>query len=158
MSDDQAAPEARAPENKRLLGLQQELGTLEISRRVFEHIARTEVMDVAGVAHVSGGFLDDIMDAVKSVHQTGVDVSIGPGEVAIDLDINVYYGQAIPLVAQEVRGRVIQAVEKLTGYNVRSLRVSVDGLVDPKRAKKKAEPPEEPTEPDEPDDADTPAS
>ncbi|MEV7966078.1 Asp23/Gls24 family envelope stress response protein [Sphaerisporangium sp. NPDC088356] len=58
----------------------------------------------------------------------GVAVEVGERQAAIDLDVIVEYGVAIPDLAAGVRRNVINAVEHLCGLEVTEVNINVDDL------------------------------
>ncbi|NCA67711.1 MAG: Asp23/Gls24 family envelope stress response protein [Clostridia bacterium] len=52
-------------------------------------------------------------------------------QVIIDISINAYYGHKIPDLAYNVQNKVKEEVEKATNYKVKSVNISVVGVVFP---------------------------
>ena len=104
-------------------------GTTTIADAVVAKTAGMAAREVSGV-HALGGTASQAIGAVRrrvgrtSVTQ-GVSVEVGQSQAAIDLNMEVDYGQAIHRVAQHVRDRVISAVEGATGLEVTEVNITV---------------------------------
>jgi uncharacterized alkaline shock family protein YloU len=64
----------------------------------------------------------------QEVRDIGVRVRVGTVETAIDVRVTVEYGESIPRVAADLRGRIIEAVEQATGLSVKAVTVYVVDL------------------------------
>jgi uncharacterized alkaline shock family protein YloU len=58
----------------------------------------------------------------------GVTVEVGERQAAVDLDLVIEYGVAIPDLAVAVRGNVIAAVERMCGLEVTEVNISIDDI------------------------------
>ncbi|GAA1909257.1 Asp23/Gls24 family envelope stress response protein [Streptomyces sodiiphilus] len=58
----------------------------------------------------------------------GVSVEVGEKQTAIDLVVEVDYGERVHKVADEVRQEVISAVEGITGLEVVDVNITVDDV------------------------------
>lgn len=58
----------------------------------------------------------------------GISVEVGERQVAVDLTLNVDYGQPIAQVAEAVRQNVIGRVEGLTGLEVTEVNITVNDV------------------------------
>lgn len=104
-------------------------GTTTIADTVVAKTAGVAAREVSGV-HALGGTASQAIGAVRRrVGRTpltqGVSVEVGQTQTAIDLSMEVDYGQAIHRVAQRVRDRVISAVEGATGLQVTEVNITV---------------------------------
>ncbi len=104
--------------------------TIQIADDVVAVIAGKAVSEVAGVAGMAGGFAGGITEVLsgKKNLSKGIKVDIGEKEAKIDVNIIVEYGVRIPDVAFEIQNRVKKAVEAMTGLNVSSVNVHVQGV------------------------------
>lgn len=104
--------------------------TIQIADDVVAVIAGKAVSEVAGVAGMSGGFAGGITEVLsgKKNLSKGIKVEVGEKEAKIDVNIIVEYGVRIPDVAFEIQNRVKKAVEAMTGLNVSSVNVHVQGV------------------------------
>lgn len=104
-------------------------GEVRISTDVIIVIAHTAVMETEGVAGMSAGIADNIQQVLGRKGGTkGVKVELTGREVAIDLFLIVDFGARIPDVAWRAQERVKQAVESMTGLDVKAINVHVQGV------------------------------
>lgn len=104
--------------------------SIQIADDVVAVIAGKAVSEVAGVAGMAGGFaggISEVLSGKKNLSK-GIKVEVGEKEVKIDVNIIVEYGVRIPDVAFEIQNRVKKAVEAMTGLNVSSVNVHVQGV------------------------------
>jgi uncharacterized alkaline shock family protein YloU len=103
-----------------------EQGSINISEDVVAAIAVSAALEVDGVAEMakSGG------QPGRSKKQAirGVKLTVGDGNVIVDLQILVKYGQPIPQVAQNVQEAVVNAVESMTELKVAQVNVRISGV------------------------------
>lgn len=104
-------------------------GQVKISSDVIVVIAHTVASEVEGVAAMNANIADNISSVLgrKNVPK-GVKVEIDDNDVTIDLYIIVNYGSRIPEVAWKIQERVKTAVESMTGMNVASINIHVQGV------------------------------
>ncbi|EYE89696.1 alkaline-shock protein [Fervidicella metallireducens AeB] len=106
-----------------------ENGAIKIASDVVAVIASLAAVEVKGIASMSGGFTDDIVEkfGMKSSNK-GIKVQVGETETSIDLYLIVEYGVRIPEVAWEVQQNVKKAVETMTGLNVVEVNIHIQGI------------------------------
>ncbi|WP_141313853.1 Asp23/Gls24 family envelope stress response protein [Streptomyces spinoverrucosus] len=109
-------------------------GRTTIADDVVAKIAGMAAREVPGI-HALGGGLARTMGAMRervpgrrAGVTTGVKVEVGERQSAVDLDVVVEYGVAIPDLAAEVRENVIAAVERMTGLEVVEVNIAVDDV------------------------------
>lgn len=104
--------------------------SIQIADDVVAVIAGKAVSEVSGVAGMSGGFAGGITEVLsgKKNLSKGIKVDITDKEAKIDVNIIVEYGVRIPDVAFEIQNRVKKTVEAMTGLNVSSVNVHVQGV------------------------------
>jgi uncharacterized alkaline shock family protein YloU len=78
----------------------------------------------SGAARTFGNLRQRIPGASES-HGQGVAVEVGERQAAVDLDMLVDYGVAIPDLARAVRQNVMSAIERMTGLEVVEVNISV---------------------------------
>ena len=103
---------------------------IKISDDVVSVIAGKAVSEISGVAGMAGGFaggISEVLSGKKNLSK-GIKVDVEEKEVKIDVNIIVEYGVRIPDVAFEIQNRVKKAVETMTGLNVTSVNVHVQGV------------------------------
>ena len=120
-----------------------ETGKINISNEVIASIAGIAATEIEGVAGMAGGVASDIAHkfGVKKNPQKGVKVTVTPEGATIDLLIVVEFGVRIPELAWEIQENVKSSVESMTGTDVLSVNVFVEGVSFEKQ--KKAVKPEE---------------
>ncbi len=111
-------------------------GSVVISDEVVSVVSAIAAKSVEGVrgmqSSLTGGFVEFLG---KKNPAKGVKVSVDGGNVDIELSICVDYGVKIQDVAWEIQGKVKSEVEAMTGFNVKSVNVHVDGVMVPKEEK-----------------------
>ena len=118
---------------------------IKIADDVVSIIAGKAVSEISGVAGMAGGFaggISEVFSGKKNLSK-GIKVDVGEKEVKIDVNIIVEYGARIPDVAFEIQNRVKKAVETMTGLNVSSVNVHVQGVNIPEDKKEEKEEKEE---------------
>ncbi|MEF9990061.1 MAG: Asp23/Gls24 family envelope stress response protein [Christensenellaceae bacterium] len=104
-------------------------GTITFANEVIATIAGLAAIDIAGVAGMSGGFVDGFVELLgKKNLSKGIKVEVGSEEVAVDIALVVDYGYAIPDVAQNIQLSVMKAIETMTGLKVVEVNISVAGI------------------------------
>lgn len=123
-------------------------GQTKIADVVVQKIANLSAREVPGVRDLGGGTARTIgalrgrIPGAGTSHGQGVTVEVGERQVAVDLDVLIEYGVAIPDLARAVRQNVITAIEEMTGLEVVEVNITVvdvylgDGTdADPQRAR-----------------------
>lgn len=115
-------------------------GNVIISDEVISVISAIAAKSVEGVsgmqASVAGGIVEFLG---KKNPGKGVKVAVSENDVEIEISISVLYGVKIQEVASEIQEKVASEVEAMTGYNVKAVNISVDGLTIPKEEKEEDE-------------------
>lgn len=113
--------------NQRLVRVRQQNGELSISKKVLTSIVYREARDMPGVVELGG------LSIWKRIARwlgfglgpRGIRVDLGEGEVGVVLTIVVKYGVDIPELARGLRRRISDAVQSMTGLEVRVVDVNV---------------------------------
>jgi uncharacterized alkaline shock family protein YloU len=112
-------------------------GRTSIADAVVQKIASIAAREVSGV-HALGGSATRAMVAIREripgasqSHGQGVGVEVGERQTAIDLDMVVEYGVAIPDLSNSVRRNVTSTVERMTGLEVTEVNVAVNDVYVP---------------------------
>lgn len=118
---------------------------VEISDDVVAVIAGVAVADVQGVAGMAKGFAGGITEALsgKKNLAKGIKVEVAGKEAKIDVNIIVEYGTRIPDIAFEIQSRIKKSVNEMTGLEVVSVNVHVQGVQTPQEKNVKVEEKEE---------------
>ncbi len=104
------------------------IGSVQISDDCVAVIAGTAAAEVEGVACLSGNFSDISEMLGKKNLAKGVSVSINDGNAILRLNIVIKNGYKLHEVSLEVQKHVKEAVENMTGLNVKEVNVNVSGL------------------------------
>lgn len=115
--------------------LESERGNTNISSQVVSQIAGMAANEVAGVhmgggaSRATGGLLGNL---TGSSNQTlGVSVEVGRTETAIELTMGVDYGRNILEALEEVRTKIKDRVESMTGLRITELNATINDIVFP---------------------------
>lgn len=115
--------------------LQSERGRTTINEGVVSKIAGVAAGEVEGVrmggsaSRTAGGILENVTGSQGQTR--GVSVEVGRFETAIDLTMGIEYGSNILERVEQVRDRISQRVENITGLRVTELNVTVSDVVFP---------------------------
>lgn len=126
-----AVPRARTQEQAGALA--SDKGMTSIDSAVVAKIAGMAAREVEGVFDMGGGAaralgtVRGFVGADKSVAQ-GVAVEVGERQAAVDLDLVVEYGTAIPDLAAAVRTNVIGSIERMCGLEVTEVNIKIDDV------------------------------
>ncbi len=112
-----------------------ERGSTTISDTVVATIAGRAAQEVEGVhmggstSRAAGGILGSITGSESQTR--GVSVEVGQVEAAIDLTMGVEYGRNILQAVDEVRRRISDRVQNITGLSVTELNVTISDIIFP---------------------------
>ena len=119
MSEEKIVPEA--------------VGRVNISDEVVavvSSVASTEIKGVFGMCNSLGGGIAELFG--KKSFSKGVKVEMNENSVKIGVSLTVEFGAKIPDLAWKVQENVKREVENMTGLNVTSVDVFVNGVHFPK--------------------------
>ncbi len=112
-----------------------ELGSVQIHNNVIATIARLAALKVAGVAELSGTFVDGLAGMIgKKPVDRGIHVEVIDNSVVLELHVVLDFGVRIPQVAWQIQNEVRQAVEQMTGKTVKAINITVQTLRFPNEA------------------------
>jgi uncharacterized alkaline shock family protein YloU len=121
--------------------LESDRGTTTISDAVVSAIASRAVGEVDGVDASHGGTslpgdtsrtVGEFVGGISGGGGTrGVSVEVGEEQAAVDLTLNVIYGNPVHKITDDVRKNVIKKVETLTGLEVTEVNVTVNDVTFP---------------------------
>ena len=104
-------------------------GKITFASDVVATIAGLATIEVAGIAGMSGGVVDGMIELLGRRNLTkGVKVEVGVEECAIDVFVVVNYGVAIHTVAYNVQENIKRAIETMTGLHVVEVNVYIQGV------------------------------
>ena len=114
---------------------------LVISEDVIGIIAGIAAAEVEGVSGMTLGLVDGINQILGSnkKYSKGVKIELDGNNVVVDLYVIVKYGVRIPDVAFSIQNSVKSQVETMTGLNVQSVNINVQGVTFDKVEKTKKE-------------------
>nr|WP_221207652.1 Asp23/Gls24 family envelope stress response protein [Streptosporangium becharense] len=119
-------------------------GTTTIESGVVAKIVGLAAREVSGVFDMGAGTaralgaVRGMVGAERSITQ-GVSVEVGERQAAVDLELVVEYGMAIPDLAGAVRRNVITAIERMCGLEVTEVNIKVSDVHMPGQEKEPAE-------------------
>jgi uncharacterized alkaline shock family protein YloU len=114
-----------------------ERGSTNISDTVVATIAGRAAQEVEGAhmggsaSRAAGGIMSSITGSESQTR--GVSVEVGQVEAAIDLTMGVEYGRNILQTVDEVRRRISDRVQNMTGLQVTELNVTISDIVFPEK-------------------------
>ena len=104
-------------------------GSVVYSPEVIETIAGITALKVDGIAGMSGGITDGIVQILGFKNfKKGVKAEIDEEGTKINLTVVVTYDRNIQKVCEKVQADVKDAVETMTGLSVASVNVTVQGI------------------------------
>ena len=110
------------------MGQDTTLGKVEIAPEVIEVIAGIAA-EVEGVAAMRGNFATDVVEKLgKKNHGKGVKVELANEDIIVDLYVVMYFGVAIPVVAQKIQDNIRQALFTMTGLEPKEVNVHIVGV------------------------------
>ncbi len=106
-----------------------EVGSVKVADEVISIVAGLAAVEVPGVARMSGGVMGGINDMLgKQNFSKGIKVTPNGKNVVIDVYVYIKYGYSIPDVAIALQEKIKEAVENMTGYEVTSVNIMVEGI------------------------------
>lgn len=105
------------------------VGQVQIADEVVAVIAGLAATEVDGVAKMYGNITNEIVSklGMKNLSK-GVKVTIEGEDVAVALKLELNYGVSISKVSAEVQDRVKNAIETMTGLNVKEVNIRIAGI------------------------------
>ena len=115
-------------------------GSIKIADEVVGIITGLAATEIDGVAGMSGGIAGGIADILgrKSLSK-GVKVEVSDDAAAVDVYVIINYGNSIPDVAWKIQDNVKQAIEGMTGLDVKAVNVHVQGVNFPEEEQEEIE-------------------
>ena len=114
-----------------------ERGVTTISDTVVSSLAGMAAQEVDGVhmgggaSRTAGGVLGSITGSESKT--SGISVEVGTTEVAIDLKMGVEYNKNILQTVEEVRRRITDRVESMTGLRIKELNATITDITFPEK-------------------------
>ena len=123
------------PEQRYESPLVSDRGVTTVKDTVVSTIAGMAAREVGGVhmggsaSRTTGGLLENITGSESQTR--GVSAEVGRTEVAMDLKMGIEYGRDILQTVEEVRRRIIDRVESMTGLQVVECNATISDIVFP---------------------------
>lgn len=115
-------------------------GSINIADEVVGIITGLAATEVEGVAGMSGGLAGGIADMLGRKNLSkGVKVEVNEEAADVDVYVIINYGNSIPDVAWKIQDNVKQAIEGMTGLDVKAVNVHVQGVNFPEAEKEEVE-------------------
>jgi uncharacterized alkaline shock family protein YloU len=115
--------------------LESERGITTVSGDVVSKLAGMAAGEVEGVrtggsaSRTAGSLLETITGSDSQ--KRGISVHVGRVEAAVDVTVGIQYGSNILDLVRQVRDRITERVESLTGLRVTELNVTVSDIIFP---------------------------
>jgi len=108
---------------------EQRNGSVTFANEVLATIAGVAACDIPGVAGMSGGFKDGIVNLLGKKNFTkGIKVTTNENAVTVDIQIVVDYGVSVPEVCRNIQDSVTKALETMTGLSVVAINIAIQGV------------------------------
>ena len=115
-------------------------GSIKIADEVVGIITGLAATEIDGVAGMSGGIAGGIADMLGRKNLSkGVKVEVSDREATVDVYVIINYGNSIPDVAWKIQDNVKQAIEGMTGLDVKAVNVHVQGVNFPEEEQEEVE-------------------
>ncbi len=113
-------------------------GEIKINEDVIATIVAMALAEIRGIRPATGGsFIEELAEKLgKKPMPRGVKVELEGDEVSVDLFLTVEYGMRIPSLVWEVQEKIKNTVEEMTGYKVKEINVTIQGIHLGKREEK----------------------
>jgi len=112
-------------------------GTTIISDTVVSSLAGMAAREVEGVhmgggaARTAGGVLESLTGSENKT--SGISVEVGRTETAIDLKMGIEYNKNILQTVEEVRRRITDRVQSMTGLRIKELNATITDITFPEK-------------------------
>ena len=107
------------------------VGSIRILDGAISTIVKRTVLEVEGVARLSGSSLiDEFADLVRSkrMQDRSIQIEHKDQDIAITVAVNPYFGYKFPALIREIQEKVSGAVLEMTGIAVSSVNVDIRGI------------------------------
>ena len=107
----------------------EEVGQVQIADEVIAVIAGLAATEGDGVAKMNGNITNEIVSklGMKKLSK-GVKIDIEGQDVEVTLNLVLAYGVSIPRTSKEVQEKVKNAIENMTGMNVKEVNIRIAGI------------------------------
>ena len=103
----------------------------DIETRVFQSITIKCLSSIDGIALLEGTLMDNLLgrEGLERVKGIYVEQDVKNRAVSIKVELNIYYGISLPEKSEEIQGKIVGEVTKLTGLHVSSVHVVFKNLL-----------------------------
>ncbi|MCD7873703.1 MAG: Asp23/Gls24 family envelope stress response protein [Acidaminococcaceae bacterium] len=109
--------------------LPDEIGDVKVADEVISIVAGLAAQEVNGVIGMSSSFAEGLNEFLgKKSFDKGVRITVDGHVVTAAVYVNVEYGSCIPEIALEIQEKVKEAIENMTGYEVKFVDVHIQGV------------------------------
>jgi len=115
--------------DKKELQLPDTLFIRDIESKVFQSIIVQCLARIEGVETLEGNLFDNLLGHVDKVKGVHVEQDPKNHAVSVRVEINVSYGVCIPEKAEEIQGRIIEDIGRLTNLRVHSVHIIFKNLI-----------------------------
>jgi uncharacterized alkaline shock family protein YloU len=110
----------------------------DIDNKVFQGIVLECLNEIDGVTLIESNFIDSIFgrNTTESIRGIHAEQDNKNHSINIKLEVNVFYGVAIPEKAEEIQTKITEEITRITGLHVSSVHVVFKNIVTPEMVKK----------------------
>src|SRR5215210_3400897 len=118
-----------------------ERGVTTISDTVVSQLAGMAAQEVEGVhmgggaSRTAGGVLESLTGSESKT--SGISVEVGRTETAIDLKMGIEYNKNILQTVEEVRRRITDRVQSMTGLRIKELNATITDITFPEKEQRR---------------------
>ena len=106
-----------------------ELGIMKIADEVLGIVAGIAILEVEGVAAMSGGLAGGIAEMLGRKNLSkGIKLENSEQGLKVEVNIIVEFAVNIPRLTEEVQRRVVEKIERITGVRVAAVNVNIEGV------------------------------
>lgn len=97
----------------------------DIDNRVFQGIILQCLANIEGISLIEGNFIDNILgrSGPESIKGIVAEQDTKTQTIDIKVEVNICYGNSIPVKAEEIQTRIAEEITRLTGLHLSSIHV-----------------------------------
>lgn len=108
-------------------------GSVYIYDEVLKTIIAASVTEIKGVAGMSPGFVDEIIEGLgKKNNNKGIKTSYKNQQMIIDLYVIIEYGTKIPDLSWDIQQNVKRSIDKILNIKTSKVNINIQGVLFPK--------------------------
>jgi uncharacterized alkaline shock family protein YloU len=101
----------------------------DIESKVFQSIIVQCLSQIEGIDTLEGNLFDSLLGHVDKVKGVHVEQDPKNHAVSVRVEVNVAYGICIPEKAEEIQGKIIEDIGRLTNLRVNSVHIIFKNLI-----------------------------